>query len=179
MLLDSITIQKHFERFEGRSAHMYLCAADRVTVGIGHVLPAVDDAKKLTFRGASAESIAAEWRRVAEMSPGRLAQFYRRTGQPLMHDGEITRLFWADIEAFRAALRTIVKDYDTLPATVQLALLDMIYTLGPSGLAQYKRMLGFLRARNWKAAAAECKRAGIPERGDRHKTVRLLLESPR
>lgn len=158
---------------------MYLCTGNRVTVGIGHMIPSPEEAQKLKFGEAAPSAIAEEWRRVAAMGPGRMAMFYRRSGSPSMHDSEILRLFWSDIEAFRTNLKTIVKDYDTLPNSVQLALLDMIYTLGPGEFSNYKRMLSAIKIRNWKNAAAECARGGIPERGDRHRTIKQMLESPR
>lgn len=179
MPLDFTTIQQHFERFEGRIHHMYLCTGDRVTVGIGHMIPSAEEAAKLQFGAATKEVIEADWRRVAGMQAGRLAQFYRRAGAPIMHDVEIMRIFREDIDQFLASLRVILKDYDTLPGSVQLALLDMIYTLGPGGFSQYKRMLGHIRGRNWKGAAAECARGGIDIRGDRHRTIRDMLERPR
>lgn len=179
MPLDFTTIQQHFERFEGRVHHMYLCTGDRVTVGIGHMIASAEEASKLQFGSATKEVIEDDWRRVAAMQPGRLAQFYRRAGAPIMHDVEIMRLFCEDIERFQVALRSIVKDYDTLPNSVQLALLDMIYTLGPTGFGAYKKMLAHIRMRNWKGAAAECERGGISVRGDRHKTIKAMLETPR
>lgn len=175
----STTIYQHFIRYEGKVPHMYLCTGDRVTVGIGHMIPSADDAAKLAFGLAAPEAVAAEWNRVASMNPGRMAHFYRRDGQPIMHETEILRLFWADIEAFQASLRAIVTDYDLLPGSVQLALLDMIYTLGPTGFKAYRRMLGHIKARNWRGAAAECARGGISIRGDRHRTIHGMLESPR
>ena len=179
MPLDFTAVQQHFERFEGRVQHMYLCTGNRVTVGIGHMIPTSEAATKLEFSGAPAGVIAFEWRRVASMPPGRLAQFYRHRGQPIMSDAEIDRIFVTDIKSFLGHLRTIVPDYDKLPNSVQLALLDMIYTLGPTGFSAYKKMLAHIRMRNWKVAAAECERGGISVRGDRHKTIKAMLETPR
>lgn len=143
------------------------------------MIPNVEEAVKLQFGSATKEAIAEEWHRVNKMPPGRLAQYYRRTGQPIMSDTEIDRMFVADIKSFLGHLRTIVPDYDKLPNSVQLALLDMIYTLGPTGFSAYKKMLAHIRMRNWKGAAAECERGGISVRGDRHKTIKAMLETPR
>lgn len=178
MILDWPTIQTHFERFEGRVPYMYNCPR-RVTVGIGHMVTDRVAAQKLTFSGASASAIAEEFDRVAAMPLGRMAQFYRRHGQPLMHDSEINALFRADIESFLPHLARIVSDYERLPGSVRLALLDMIYTLGPTGFSAYKKMLNHLKGRNWKGVALECARDGIPVRGDRHQTIKSMLENPR
>ena len=71
------------------------------------------------------------------------------------------------LRAFAESLRTRFAAFDTFPAAAQLALLDMIFNVGPIGFFK-----GFPKLRraadklDWAGCAAECKRIGISDDRD-------------
>jgi GH24 family phage-related lysozyme (muramidase) len=65
------------------------------------------------------------------------------------------------------------KDFDALPQNVQLALFDMIFNLGPTGLTKFTQFNKSIKDGNWKNAATQCERIGVS--GDRNEYVRKLL----
>ena len=68
------------------------------------------------------------------------------------------------LEEFEVALRVKLSGYDGMPDEVKIALLDMAYNLGPTGLLKgYPHMLGALETGSWAEAAADCSREGISE----------------
>ncbi len=153
------------KEFEGSIPWMYLDTVGKVTVGVGLMLPNEVSAHALPFttegRTATAEEIGQEFARVSAMSKGRAAGFY--AGRPVLQlstatiDGKLL----ATLGGFEGYLRTHIPGYDLLPVSAKLALLDMIYNLGPGRLfAQYPRLLAAIERGDWKTAAAASLRRG-------------------
>jgi GH24 family phage-related lysozyme (muramidase) len=137
---------------------MYNDTAGKVTVGVGLMLPDAVAAAHLPFaiagRPATPAEIEAEFARVEAMPMGRPALFYRGQGRPELAAEEIDRLLRTVLTGFEQELRTRLPGYDTLPAQARIALLDMIYNLGATGLFQgFPRFIQAVEAGNWKAAA--------------------------
>ena len=153
------------EAFEGVIPWMYLDTVGKVTVGVGLMLPDVAAALRLPFhvgeRAATDAEIAAEFARVDAMPMGRAALFYRGKGTPEMARADIDGLLRTVLTGFEGELRGDLPHYDGFPDGVKLALLDMIYNLGPAGLLKgYPRMMKAVAAGDWAEAAAECLRHG-------------------
>ena len=54
-------------------------------------------------------------------------------------------------------------EFGTYPTTVQMGILDLAYTLGPTGTRdKYKDFTAAVRRRNWKLAAKESDRPQVP-----------------
>ncbi len=153
------------ETFEGVIPWMYLDTEGHVTVGVGLMLPDVAAALRLPFeiagRAATEAEIAAEFARIDAMPMGRAALFYRGKGGPELPRTGIDALLRTVLLGFEGELRAAVHGYDEFPDGVKLALLDMIYNLGPAGLLKgYPRMMKAVAAGHWSEAAAECLRHG-------------------
>ncbi len=153
------------EAFEGVIPWMYLDTVGKVTVGVGLMLPNVEAALRLPFsvggRAATEAEIAAEFARVDALPMGRAALFYRGKAGPELVRAEIDELLRKVLLGFEGELRAAVASYDGLPDAVKLALLDMIYNLGPAGLLKgYPRLMKSVAAGKWAEAAGECLRHG-------------------
>ena len=139
------------KEFEGSVGWMYLDTVGKVTVGVGQMLPSILVAQALGFvqgdRRATAEEIAAEFERVTAMPMGKLAKFYARAGGIRLPDEAIAAKLHEALEGFEGYLRKHIQDYDRLPDAAKLALLDMVYNLGPGKLfAEYPRLIAAVAA---------------------------------
>ncbi len=153
------------ESFEGVIPWMYLDTTGKVTVGVGLMLPDVSAALRLAFsidgRPATAAEITSDFARVDALSMGRAALFYRGKAGPELERAEIDRLLRTVLLGFEGELRGALPGYDGMPENVKLALLDMIYNLGPAGLLKgYPRLMKAVAAGNYAEAASECLRHG-------------------
>jgi GH24 family phage-related lysozyme (muramidase) len=154
--------------FEACVPWMYLDSVGQVTVGVGLMLPDAAAASALAFilAGASAtqNQIAADFARVAALAPDKLPAFYRADISPQLPQPIIDAKLTAVLTSFETTIRAAIPAYDAFPNPVKIALLDMAYNLGPTGLLKgYPRMLSAVESGNWTQAAAECARNGIGE----------------
>ena len=153
------------ESFEGVIPWMYLDTVGKVTVGVGLMLPEVEAAVRLPFsiagRGATEAEIAAEFARVDGLPMGRAALYYRGKAGPELEREHIDGLLRTVLLGFEGELRAALTTYDQMPDGVKLALLDMIYNLGPAGLIKgYPRLMKSVAAGNWSECAGQCLRHG-------------------
>ena len=156
---------KKLEEFEGSIPWMYRDTVGKVTVGVGLMLPDAAAACRLPFRvgGAPATEaqIEADFARVDALPMGRPALFYRAPAKPELAQAEIDSLLRTVVAGFEGDLRKALPGYDALPDGVKLALLDMIYNLGPAGLLKgFPRMMVAVAAGDWARAASCCERRG-------------------
>ena len=153
------------KEFEGSVPWMYLDTVGKVTVGVGLMLANETAAHALPFvAGAGAatpDQIARDFSRVSAMKKGQLARFYlSRQGLQLSEDTIDARLR-ETLEGFEGYLRSHIAGYDTLPDAAKLALLDMIYNLGPGRLfAEYPRLIAAIERADWRSAAVASQRRG-------------------
>jgi GH24 family phage-related lysozyme (muramidase) len=152
--------------FEACIPWMYLDSVGKVTVGVGLMLPNAAAASALAFTLAGAPAtpaqIAADFARVAALAPDKLPAFYRAATSPELPQSIIDAKLSAVLTTFETDLRAAVPAYDALPDAVKIALLDMAYNLGPTGLLKgYPHMLAAIAVGNWAQAAAQCARNGI------------------
>jgi len=153
------------KEFEGCVPWMYRDTVGRVTVGVGLMLPNASAAETLPFlldgRAATTAEIAAEFARIDAMTMGRLAAFYRHGTSLELSQGTIDARLSAVLQGFEADLRMQIPHYDGLPDGVKMALLDMIYNLGPAGLFKgFPHLMAAVESGSWVQAAACCMRRG-------------------
>jgi GH24 family phage-related lysozyme (muramidase) len=144
---------------------MYRDTVGRVTVGVGLMLPDAKAAQALPFvlgtRAATANEIAAEYARVDAMTLGRSFSFYKTPTSLELMQQTIDAKLSSILQGFEADLRTEFPDYDALPEGVKMALLDMIYNLGPAGLFKgFPHLVAAIQTGAWAQAAEHCMRRG-------------------
>jgi GH24 family phage-related lysozyme (muramidase) len=158
------------KEFEGCVPWMYRDTVGKITVGVGLMLPNTEAAEALPFivgtRAATAQEIAAEFARVDAMAIGRPSSFYKIPSSIELPQQIIDAKLSAILQHFESDLRAQLPHYDALPDTVKMALLDMIYNLGPAGLFKgFPHLMAAVEASSWTQAAASCMRRGPgPER---------------
>jgi GH24 family phage-related lysozyme (muramidase) len=156
------------KEFEGCISWMYRDTVGKVTVGVGLMLPDAKAAQALPFvlgtRAATPEEIAAEYTRVDTMPLGRASAFYKSPTALELTQQTIDTKLTSVLEGFEADLRAQLPHYDTLPDSVKMALLDMIYNLGPAGLFKgFPHLIAAVDAGAWAQAAERCMRRGPSE----------------
>ena len=153
------------KEFEGCVPWMYRDTVGKVTVGVGLMLPNSKAAEALPFllgsRAATPQEIAAEYARVDAMTMGRASAFYKTPTSLELTQQTIDAKLSSVLQGFEADLRTQFPHYDTLPDGVKMALLDMIYNLGPAGLFKgFPHLVAAVENGAWARAAEHCTRRG-------------------
>jgi GH24 family phage-related lysozyme (muramidase) len=156
------------KEFEGCVPWMYRDTVGKVTVGVGLMLPDAKAAEALPFvlgpRAATSQEIAAEYARVDAMALGRASSFYKTPASLELTQQTIDAKLSSVLEGFEANLRAEFPHYDTLPDAVKMALLDMIYNLGPAGLFKgFPHLIAAVQTGAWSQAAEHCIRRGPGE----------------
>ena len=160
------------KEFEGCVPWMYRDTVGKVTVGVGLMLPDAKAAQALPFvigtRPATPEEIAADYARVDAMAMGRASAFYKTPASLVLTEQTIDAKLSSILAGFEADLRTQFPHYDGLPDGVKMALLDMIYNLGPAGLFKgFPHLVAAVETGAWAQAAEHCTRRGPgPARND-------------
>jgi GH24 family phage-related lysozyme (muramidase) len=153
------------KEFEGCVPWMYRDTVGKVTVGVGLMLPDAKAAQSLPFilgtRTATLEEIAAEYARVDALPLGHASAFYKTPTSLQLTPQTIDAKLSSVLEGFEANLRTEFPHYDALPDGVKMALLDMIYNLGPAGLFKgFPHLVAAVQTGAWAQAAEHCMRRG-------------------
>ena len=144
---------------------MYRDTVGKVTVGVGLMLPDAKAAETLPFvigaRAATPQEIAAEYARVDAMPMGRASGFYKTPTSLSLTQQTIDAKLTSVLAGFEADLRAQLPNYDALPDGVKMALLDMIYNLGPAGLFKgVPHLIAAIQIGAWTQAAEHCTRRG-------------------
>jgi GH24 family phage-related lysozyme (muramidase) len=144
---------------------MYRDTVGKVTVGVGLMLPDAKAAQALPFvlgaRAATPEEIAAEYARVDAMTLGRASSFYKVPTSLELTQQTIDARLSSVLAGFESDLRNEFRHYDMLPDGVKMALLDMIYNLGPAGLFKgFPHLVAAIQTGAWAQAAEHCMRRG-------------------
>jgi GH24 family phage-related lysozyme (muramidase) len=165
---------------EGRIPHMYLDTAGRVTVAVGHMIPAASEAQKLSLevrgsgQAATAAEIAADFNQVRAQAQGMPAEDYRQFTALDMADGDIDQLLDQDIAGMETGVRQHLPAYNSYPEPAQDALLDMAFNLGMNGLVtNFPKLMAAAERKDWNTCAAECRRLGISDQ--RNQTTKNLF----
>jgi GH24 family phage-related lysozyme (muramidase) len=153
------------KEFEGCVPWMYRDTVGKVTVGVGLMLPDTKAAQALPFvlgaRAATPQEIAAEYARVDAMTMGRPSAFYKIPASLELTQQTLDSKLGDVVSGFEADLRTQFPHYDAFPDGVKMALLDMIYNLGPAGLFRgFPHLVAATQDGAWAQAADHCMRRG-------------------
>ena len=165
-LLNSFTIQLH--KFEGSVPWMYLDTGGVVTVGVGCQLSTPSSARGLPFLDpsgipANAGEILRNYEQVLKMEPGMKPEFYRTPSSVLLAETTISSLLMRRVKECDADLGSSYSfGYGSAPQPAKLALLDMLFTLGPHGLFRgFPELMTDVQHTDWAAAALHCHRKGV------------------
>lgn len=164
-------IKADMKLHESLIQHMYVDTANRVTVGIGNMLPNLAAAQAQPFvlratstQSASAEQIKTDWDAVNEHAGKNLmaTSFAKYTLLDLPEDVCWDLLKKRIDNEFLPGIKRIYTDWDTFPLAAKRALLDMVYNLGITGFKKFKTLDGHVKKADWEKAAGSCSRQGIP-----------------
>lgn len=150
---------------------MYLDSEGNVTVGKGKKLPNADSAAALPFLYTGTETLAsdseirAEYDLIAGMQNerGQLASHFQQFTTLYLSQSDIDDLVTDHIRAEFEALLRQYPDFGNLPLSVQVALWDMLYNLGSSGLAGFELLRQAIAKADWAEAARQSHRLRIDE----------------
>ena len=164
------------EEWEGNVDHMYLDTRGFVTVGKGKLLPDSASASALPFRVRATDALAsdsdirAEYDLIAgmEASQTRGAAFYEQFTSLYLPQADIDELVQNHVRQDFEALLRQYPGFGNLPLSAQIALWDMIYNLGPRGLAQFRMLRQAILDGDWEEAAEQSNRNGPSEARNRY-----------
>jgi GH24 family phage-related lysozyme (muramidase) len=112
-------------------------------------------------RAATPDEIATEYARVDAMAMGHASAFYKVPTSLELTQQTIDAKLSSVLQGFEADLRTEFPHYDALPDGAKMALLDMIYNLGPAGLFKgFPHLVAAVQSGAWAQAAEHCTRRG-------------------
>lgn len=158
------------KRGEGCISHLYLDTVGKVTVGVGNMLPTSEAAAQLPFfvrdtgSPASEEEIRAEFNRVADKDPARLASWYKQYTNLDLSEEAIDQLLDQRIGDFESGLLRDFEAYDEYPEAAKIGLMDMAFNLGNSGLVnKFPTFTNAARTKDWETCATECQRRDISD----------------
>jgi len=167
------------KRGEGCISHLYLDTVGKVTIAVGNMLPDADAAVKLAFivratgQLASETEIRDEFAVIQSQLPAKLASSYKQYTKLDLSDTYIDQLLERRIDEFEHGLQASFTDYSNYPSEAKLALMDMAFNLGNSGLIhKFPTFTRAARAQDWQTCAQECQRSGISQvRNDETKNL--------
>ncbi|MBE1285410.1 MAG: hypothetical protein GJ676_19010 [Rhodobacteraceae bacterium] len=174
-------LKKKLVLYEGKIPHMYLDSVGKVTVGVGHMLPNLSAAQKLSFvnasnKAATKEEIKTDWDAVVAKGKGLKASAYKHKDSLTLPVAKIDAQMASHIKSFRTELKKIFPNFQNYSDEVRLALFDMIFNLGMTRLKKkFPTFVQAIKDEDWKKAASESKRKGIS--GKRNAYVKKLLET--
>ncbi len=170
--LDKAVFLQHLKAVEGFATHMYKDTAGNVTVGIGLLLRDASDAKKLPFviKGTNTpahplhiENAFNIVKNSNKSGASGAAAFEPLTNIEIsLAEATIRALNAMDDFLRQLASSKFFPEFGTYPTTVQMGILDLAYTLGPTGTRdKYRNFTAAVRRRNWKLAAKESDRSQV------------------
>ena len=169
----------HFQEFEGCVDHMYLDGAGLVTIGVGCLImdpTTIPLVVRSTNLLATRADVFSDYNAVKALPGNKPAAYYGKVCRLYLPDAAIRRLFDQRLADFIRRINDSVIQLDGLPSAVQLAVVDMAFNLGVSGLAhKFPKFMNALRAGDWHACSLECRRNGISN--DRNEWTRRQFES--
>lgn len=147
----------------GRQPRVYTDTEGHPTVGIGFNLDRSDARRRLTDVGADYDKV--------------------RAGTETLSNQQMDTLFRQDVEHFTAAARGIVSNFDSLPRTAQLIIVDMTFNLGSDGFSKFRKAIAAFERNDFETAAAEMQDStwyGQVGRRSRHHVaaIRALATAP-
>jgi len=134
--------------------YMYLDTVGKVTVGVGNMLPTVDDAKKLPFvnvstgEPATEAEVEAAYDGVSRMAWGKFHGAYRLKPSIELTEDDALQLSRARLrDDFLPKLRRFFPDFDDYPPSARRFMVDMAYN-GGVGFFAKRQMDGLINSRS-------------------------------
>jgi GH24 family phage-related lysozyme (muramidase) len=150
---------------EGAVPYMYLCPNGVVTVGVGHALPTVGDARKLPFKHrrsgkkASEKEIEEAYKRVKSAREGQVAVKYKALTDLELDESAINSLLESNISTFKRELKHAYPGFEDFPVQAQCGLLDLAYNVGtPKLTTTFPNFNKHVEKKDWANAAIESNR---------------------
>jgi GH24 family phage-related lysozyme (muramidase) len=155
-------IQKH----EGFVPWLYADSRGCVTIGFGNLVCSPEAAEQLPMEhddgvpAASAEKNAAFIAVQDAFRAGLLAAAYASKTTIRMDRSTADAMLARRLDGeFLPAIEQVFHDVESWPLPARRAVVDMVYSLGISGLVRgYPKFVDACHAKDWLAAAAECHR---------------------
>ena len=175
--------REHVGYYEGHVTYMYLDSEGHVTVGLGHLIPKVEDAMEMKFyeRGTTIPAHPAHIENAFnKVLNSRLTDSRHTDFKDMSHVDldltEIESLFDRDVAQFLNLLkkRNYFPDFETYPAGAQLGMLDIAYSMGVDDFHDvFKRLHAALDIRNWIGIADQ---SGREVKKDKHGNPGIMAE---
>lgn len=132
------------------------------------MLPDADSAIALPFKNratgsrASDEEIRSEYERIAgmEATQSRGSGYYAPFTSLYLSQDDIDRLVQDHVRGDFEAVLDLYPGFGNLPLSAQIALWDMVYNLGPAGLARFRNLRQAILDGDWEEAAEQSHRNG-------------------
>lgn len=158
---EALTVQdaKDFiQPSEGTRSKVYRDSRGKKTVGVGFNLNAPGSAKLMRELGINYTAV--------------------KSGRKKLTAGEIDALFTRKVEDAMAAGPRVLKTFDDHPKEIQLAIVDMIYNLGPTGFSNLDSAKAALERMDYNRAANNLERtAWYRQVGGRAENIVNILRS--
>jgi len=155
-------------KYEGKVPHFYLDPSGLVTIGIGCRVATIHEALQLDFLykdsklPAERDSIRNDFIIVSQSISGQDTSYYDLLTNLFLSEEDIVKLFIVKYLEKLHYTKTYFADFDSFSDNIKLALLDMTFNLGVTGLImKFPKFTKALQRKDWMAAAAECDRHGI------------------
>jgi GH24 family phage-related lysozyme (muramidase) len=155
--------------FEGSVPYMFRSLNGMVVIGVGHSLYSSMDAQALPFvdgnTGAPAtpEQIENAFGVVASAPIGAGVTSYAKLTALRLPDAEVERLLDADLADLKASMARAFPAWGTYPEPAQLAMMDMAFHLGISGLRKYTQLLLAADRGDWAVCAEQSHVRGVSD----------------
>jgi GH24 family phage-related lysozyme (muramidase) len=186
---ENAELMKRLEQYEGFIEHLYVDSKGKATIGVGHMLPNASATAGLTLyvkktgMPATADQKKAEYEAVMkEPGPGtHAASWYKSKTTLMIKREDADALTKEHIRSFEAELKNIytasayAPGFDKFPESVRLALFDMIFNLGATGLSKkWPKFNEAIAKGDWAKAADNCNRPDVQVQ--RNNYVKGLLQ---
>ena len=176
------------QRYEGDKNHQavnhcYLDTKGNVTIAWGHKIGTAAAAASLPFihktdqKPATSQECQTEWTKIKAMVFGQNYSdtYYAASCTLLLKGPDMDALLKQDLTVFEQQLAHLFPGYAQFPQPAKAGLVDMIYTLGLSGLqSSFGNFIAAVKKQDWNTAANECHRLP-PVPAARNTEVRQLF----
>ncbi|TDX58964.1 hypothetical protein [Orenia marismortui] len=175
---------------ENKTTYMYCDTKGNVTIGVGHLISNLNVAIKLPFKRksdnhkADANDIEKEYKKMKSIwkkNSNYIHTYYGKKASLYISEADIDNTFKLDILKkeinIKAALQKKGIVYDNLSREVQLAIFDMAYNMGATGLVnKFPNFIVAIKDANYKEAAKQSSRLDVSKKRNLF-VKRLLLKA--
>lgn len=120
---------------EGLEPKVYKDSKGIPTIGVGFNLNRTDSNDLLKSVGANPSKI--------------------KSGKEALNDKQIRKLLKYTLKEAKDDVNSLVKNFTSLPKSVQGVLIEMTFNLGLRGLSQFKKFLQYVEKKQWDKASKE------------------------